>query len=375
MKIARYFTLTLILFVTLASMPNGFVLETTAQVISIPNLIVKAEICKVLNKPSDTEETQLDPPETVLPPLINLPSQSIVFSEFMFESEGGLRSKPQWIEVHNTTDNSVNLKDYSLYFKRLVPNVIEVRVSIQADFIIPARQSRLIVSTGSVHRSDYTTLDHESVYNLFNFHSTELDQNDGKNRNRIINTGGFYISLLNPDESVIDAFGTIKTDWNSLLWELPDGIVGRSRTSMVRRFDSKVPRSGLEESGWIKASDANNITKGYYYGSINDIGTPTYRKGRPPELVSYPKRVDRLTDAANDRYKTRLDSLKKLLAKRQKEWPKRSLAYNLAKGVYKKDLEILKRMRQNELHWASKGQPPSTTLTKYEQYLLNLIDE
>ena len=241
--------------------------------------------------PPVDDDTQL-PPERLPPPIpiTMLPSQSVVFSEFMFESEGDLHSKPQWIEVHNTTENSINLKGYTLHFKRLVPKKIDVSVQIQTDFIIPQQQSRLIATTQTdiPRRSDHTTLQPEKVYGLFKYHSSELDQNDGGNRNRLMNTRGFYIDLRNPDASVIDAFGTIESDSKTLLWELPDATVGRRRTSMIRIFDNGIPKSGLSQTGWIKASDTKHIAEGYYYGNAQDIGTPTYRKGKPlPVTLSH----------------------------------------------------------------------------------------
>ena len=49
MKIARYSTLTILIFAMLASILNGFVQETAAQVVEIPDPIVKSDLCRALD--------------------------------------------------------------------------------------------------------------------------------------------------------------------------------------------------------------------------------------------------------------------------------------------------------------------------------------
>ena len=60
MKTGRYFTVKLLIFVMLVSVLNGFVLKTAAQVISIPDPIVKRDICKVLKEQTDCTITKQD---------------------------------------------------------------------------------------------------------------------------------------------------------------------------------------------------------------------------------------------------------------------------------------------------------------------------
>ena len=57
------------------------------------------------------------------------------------------------------------------------------------------------------------------------------------------------------------------------------------RSSLIRRFDGGVPRSGLERRGWIRTVlmpvDAKRLLYGLYYGDPRDRGTPGYRRGKP----------------------------------------------------------------------------------------------
>ena len=53
-----------------------------------------------------TKRGPLTPTERIL----DLSEHKVVFSEFMFASEGGENSLPQWIEVSNNTDEEINLR-------------------------------------------------------------------------------------------------------------------------------------------------------------------------------------------------------------------------------------------------------------------------
>ena len=58
-------------------------------------------------------------------------------------------------------------------------------------------------------------------------------------------------------------------------------MINGVRSSLIRRFDKGVPRSGLERRGWRRAYDTKRLAAGLYYGHQNDLGTPGYRRGKP----------------------------------------------------------------------------------------------
>ena len=216
----------------------------------------------------------------------------IVFSEIMFESTGGLRSLPQWFEVFNTTDAEINVRGWQLAWYRRKPSVLDVTVQIQEDFIVPAKQSRLIVSTSA--RNSGGVLQDNTVYQLFSHHATELQQEAGETQNRLVWREGFSLKLLDGENTLIDHIGTLTNKENKPTWELPEGLIEGERSSLIRRFDKGVPRPGTERKGWIRAYDTKHQPKGMWYGRDTDIGTPGYRsddKPLPVKLSMFSARV------------------------------------------------------------------------------------
>ena len=196
----------------------------------------------------------------------------------MFESEGGAGSLPQWIEVHNSGLSKVNLRGWKLSWKRLQPSLLEVTTTFKEDFIIPSQQSRLIVSTLGKHTKG-SNLSDDSVYQLHVLHGKELAQDDIANHNRLMTRGGFSLKLLDSKDKLIDHFGTL--DNGKHTWQLPDCLIMGVRSSLIRRFDEGVARSGIEKRGWYRAYNAKRVVLGFYYGSSRDLGTPGYRRGKP----------------------------------------------------------------------------------------------
>ena len=217
-----------------------------------------------------TEQTEQTLPEDV--------THKVVFSEFMFESVGGEDGLPQWIEVHNNSTKEVNLNGWKLNWKRLHPIPFEVTTTFKEDFIIPAEQSRLIVTSLGRH-SGGGKLSNDDVYQLHSLHAEELTREDIELRNRLIDRGGFSLKLINPTDVLVDHIGTLQDDEQT--WQLHECLVDGVRSSLIRRFDAGVPRSGTERRGWRRAFDAKRLALGIYYGYQHDIGTPGYRRGKP----------------------------------------------------------------------------------------------
>ena len=203
----------------------------------------------------------------------------IILSEIMFESEGGINSLPQWIELYNTTNTSINIRGWQLEFYRRQPELLDATITFQTDFVIPAKQSRLVVST-SASKSGQNNLD--EIYNLFSHHSKVLDQSGGQNRNRLIARGGFYLKLSDGRDKLIDHIGTVADNANEPTWELPDCDIDGVRSSMIRRFDYDTARNGMERAGWIRAWDTKTKPTGRWYGRASDIGTPAFRSSNNP---------------------------------------------------------------------------------------------
>ncbi len=227
----------------------------------------------------DTPTPDTPTPDTPTPD--TQPDQSlktVVFSEFMFESAGGENGLPQWIEVYNNSTKEVNLNGWKLHWKHLQPIPFEVTITFKEDFIIPVEQSRLIVTSLGRH-SGGAKLSDDAVYQLHHLHAEELTREDIEIRNRLIDRGGFSLKLINPNDVIIDHIGTLTG--NKQTWQLHECLVNGVRTSLIRRFDEGVPRSGTERRGWRRAFDAKRLIAGIYYGHSHDLGTPAYRRGKP----------------------------------------------------------------------------------------------
>ena len=203
---------------------------------------------------------------------------AVVFSEIMFASEVRNGSLPQWIEVYNNTNTNINLRGWKLDWKRLQPSLLEVTTAFKEDFIIPPQHSRLLVTALGRH-SMGGDLSDDAVYPLHVLHADELGQNDIANRNRLITRGGFSLKLINSEDVLVDHIGTLIDDRQT--WQLPECLINGVRSSLIRRFDAGVPRSGLEHGGWSRAVDMKRLPYGLYYGHPYDRGTPGYRRGRP----------------------------------------------------------------------------------------------
>ncbi len=236
-----------------------------------------------------------DPPPSDDTPIHYVPvagqAGQLILSEFMFESEGGLHAFPQWIEVFNTTDTAINLRGWQLEWYRKEPKLLDVTTTFLADFIIPASSARIITSVSGRNSGGNLS---NAIYSLFNHHSTELDQNDGMNRNRLIARGGFYLKLRDANGTLIDEIGTVTQKESELVWELPETNIDNVRTSLIRRFDEGQPRAGTVREGWIRAVDTKAKHTGIYYGKSTDIGTPGYRSASEPlpvELSGFSAKV------------------------------------------------------------------------------------
>lgn len=242
-----------------------------------------------------------DPTQPIEPTQPVQVTYKVVFSEIMFASKGGNDSLPQWLEVYNNSTATINLRGWKLQWKQLKPVPLEITATFQQDFIIPSQQCRLIVSALGRH-SGRGNLDNDDVY-LFATLLASLvvdDEEDPpaapaaittapvetENNYSFITQDGFSLSLLNANDVLVDRVGTLQNDEQA--WKLHECIIEGVRSSLIRRFDEGVPRTGTEKRAWRRAYDTKHLVAGIYYGNTTDLGTPGYRSGKPvPVELSY----------------------------------------------------------------------------------------
>ena len=238
--------------------------------------------------PDPTQQPTTGTPKSTQPtPVISdTSSHGVVFSEFMFEPGDGEDALPRWIEVYNNKNATVNLRGWKLDWKWQDPSQPggewQTTTTLQGDFIIPPQQPRLIVTTTGRHAGGINLSDN-AVYQLDVLHAGETVGSEF-----LIVRGGFSLKLTNAAGELIDQIGTLFDDpqqsfWETALktWELPKCLIDGVRTSLIRRFDDRVPRSGIERDGWIRAFDVKQLPASIYYGHQQDLGTPGYRRGKP----------------------------------------------------------------------------------------------
>ncbi len=213
-------------------------------------------------------------PENVV---IEETTQSVIITEFMFETTGGADELPLWIELYNNSTAAVNLRGWQLQWEQMKPTPVELTITLKEDFTIPSQQCRLIVSTFDRH-SGGSKLSNEDVYSLISLHAEELLQAE-VDTTSLINHDGFSLKLQNTQGTLVDHIGTLNILGE--VWKLPTCLIDNVRASLIRRFDKGIPRTGTKRNGWIAANVVKRLPVGLYYGHKTDLGTPGYRRGKP----------------------------------------------------------------------------------------------
>lgn len=223
-------------------------------------------------------------------PVILETSNSVAFSEIMYDSRGGLRSLPQWIELHNYhRSDAANLNGYKLQIEGRDADGRHRNATIRLEaFSIPAGATALIVTWNGRH-SD--AIQENQVYRFYNRHSDVFDQND--NRNRVISVHGFYLKLLDRQGQTVDVAGNLdgnRRTRDTPAWELPQPVsedIRRDRASIMRRYNVRrnTPLDGRVANNW--KSTANwELGVLRYWGRSTDMGNPGYRDERKPLPVT-----------------------------------------------------------------------------------------
>ena len=211
---------------------------------------------------------------------------AISISEIMFGSERRF-SPPQWIELHNSSPNIINLTGWKLTIQNrksseltgaTTPDepLLDATIIFKDDFWGDApriwpNETVLVVSRDIGTNSG--NLNKDQIYDL----GWRTDLQLGL-WSIILSTEGFSIKLFDDAGNLVDEGGNLDGDVQQ--WKLPYSenrgrIRAGNRTSMIRRYADSLPLDGTQAAGWISAVDAGlTADQQTYYGSKTDISTP-----------------------------------------------------------------------------------------------------
>ena len=217
------------------------------------------------------------------------------------------RSLPQWIELYNSSmTQAVNIKGWELKILNVNSADLDARVNstikIDGDLIVAPNQTVLIVSGSGRHSRD---IPDTSIYNLYAKHRRDIEMNS--QRDSVLSTEGFYISLSDARDAEADAVGNIdssaKTD-DAPAWALP--MSEDTRSSLIRVYlGDGAADDGTTAEGWMLASMTNLVPQ-TYYGDPDDMASPGHRQGSPlpVSLSSFRPARDKATGAVVIRWIT-----------------------------------------------------------------------
>ena len=219
--------------------------------------------------------TIIDVDET--PPPEPEPSR-VSISEIMYGSESGFFSPEQWIELHNTGPDIINLAGWKLIIQNVdsreltgpVSMIITFRTGFFSGDDAPRIWPNDVVMVVGSSDSHSDNLYDDQIYDLSWLHSLSWNS-------KWLSAEGFRIKLYDVEGNLVDDAGNL--DGDTLLWKLPYGQNrGRTRTgrrtSLIRRYADSMPLNGTQAASWISAADAN-LTPDLitYYGDRTDIST------------------------------------------------------------------------------------------------------
>ena len=221
-------------------------------------------------------------PKPVIPPppkdtTIHIAGRrDIVISEIMYAMS---RARlPQWIELHNTSLQPVNLEGWAVK----IENDPEDEAVLETDFtftlketLVGANQVVLLVTErgrSSGMGNDFDDLRKNRVIILKSLLGIETI------RYKLLSTSAFKVTLTPPSGTRPgDTAGNLGAD---PAWELPNAE-GEERSSIIRNYGLK--SDGMAADEWLFASEQvfQHAQHDTYYGLSNDYGTPGYRAGNP----------------------------------------------------------------------------------------------
>ena len=195
--------------------------------------------------------------------------QSVIsISEIMYGSESGFFSPEQWIELHNTGPDIINLAGWKLIIQNVdsreltgpVSMIITFRTGFFSGDDAPRIWPNDVVMVVGSSDSHSDNLYDDQIYDLSRLHSRPWNS-------KWLSAEGFRIKLYDVEGNLVDDAGNL--DGDTLLWKLPYGQnrgktrAGR-RTSLIRRYADSMPLDGTQAASWISAADAN-LTPDQHY--------------------------------------------------------------------------------------------------------------
>lgn len=215
----------------------------------------------------------------------------VTISEIMFAHGDG--KLPQWIELYNSSETqAVNLKDWRLDIENYDSEDLGYRLNatlILGEKTLYPNQTLLIVS----RRGQNSEADHfpnERIYNLWANAAHRKELQMVNQRDPVLSEVGFSLRLSDSKQVPIDVVGNLdgnkRTRNDKPTWDLPSGWTkDNERQSMIRRYvqGTRVALDGTEPDGWIPAGATKfrYVPLSYYYGHVDDLGTPLFRSGGP----------------------------------------------------------------------------------------------
>ena len=215
----------------------------------------------------------------------------VTISEIMFAHGDG--KLPQWIELYNSSETqAVSLKDWRLDIENYDSEDLGYRLNatlILGEKTLYPNQTLLIVS----RRGQNSEADHfpnERIYNLWANAAHRKELQMVNQRDPVLSEVGFSLRLSDSKQVPIDVVGNLdgnkRTRNDKPAWDFPSGWTkDNERQSMIRRYvqGTRVALDGTEPDGWIPAGATKfrYVPLSYYYGHVDDLGTPLFRSGGP----------------------------------------------------------------------------------------------
>jgi len=206
----------------------------------------------------------------------------ISVSEVMFATlDGSTPSPAQWIELYNPSETEImNLQGWELVITAAnVPIPFRSTTLVLNSLEVLPNQTVLLVTGVSRHSEN---LPERRIYDL-------QAQHPGNRylklrANRVLSSEGFGVYLFSPDGTLVDRAGNLtgRRGQEKPRWELPTGWTETgARTSLIRRYENRVPAPGTVSSSWVRAADTSLLMGYSYYGLPTDDSTAGYRQGSP----------------------------------------------------------------------------------------------
>ena len=277
----------------------------------------------------------------------DLANGKVIVSEIMLTTDNG--RYPQWIELHNTSKtNTVDLhadtdgnnrgrqgwsirveNHFSDSWKDRRKDKLHVEVKFRdlgVRFIPP--DQTILITADKVRNSGTSTSNHFPDHRVASIWGTSAKGafKMSSRRDIFLNAkGGFLLEIVDGNNQVSDVVGNldgVKPDIfneagfdDPYSWNWPTDMVGNRRTSLIRKYDDRVPRPGTPDRGvvgsmrgapapldtavgdgekgmmysWVHAADTKTARAQItWYGSDGDYGTPGHTSSTPlPVSLSY----------------------------------------------------------------------------------------